>query len=256
LKGKSGHLLYRLITRAESIGARLSTAIITVDELLAAGYRKQNDSVIIIGHYPEKSMAQDAPSVFTHSELRFVYVGRLSVDRGILAYTDLLRQVKRAGLPARLILAGVFTPPAEEDLLRASLAGIEDAVEIFGWLPYEQVPALLQTCDIGLCILNPEERYIRALPVKLFEYMACGLPVIASNFPAIASIVGAVRCGALVEPQSSTDGIVQTVCEWWSNPQTPRHLGENGRQAVLNQYNWETLVNRLDDLYYSVLNQP
>jgi glycosyltransferase involved in cell wall biosynthesis len=256
LKDKTGHILYRLINRAESIGARLSTAVITVDEVLAATYKKQNHTVVIIGHYPEKSMAQAAAPVFTHSELRFLYTGRLSADRGILTYIDLLRQARRAGLPARLILAGIFTPPEEEDRLRASLAGVEDAVEITGWLPYDQIPALLQSCDIGLCILSPEERYIKALPVKLFEYMACGLPVIASNFPAIASIVNTVHCGALVEPRNSTDGITQIVCEWWANPETPRHLGENGRQAVLDQYNWESLVDRLDGLYRSIVSQP
>ena len=255
LRGKTGHLLYRLINWSESIGARLSTAVITVDEILAATYKKQNDTVVIIGHYPEKNLAQAAAPVFTHPELRLLYIGRLSADRGILTYIDLLRQARQAGLPARLILAGVFTPPAEEGRLRASMAGVEDAVDIIGWLPYDQIPALLQSCDIGLCILSPEERYIKALPVKLFEYMACGLPVIASNFPAIAGIVNTVHCGTLVEPHCSTDVIAQIVSEWWANPEAPGHLGENGRQAVLEQYNWEALVDRLDGLYRSLVSQ-
>jgi len=253
LKGQTGRILYRWITRAELMGSHLSSAIITVDEILADIFLKQNKNVVIIGHYPESSMAQHAAPVLTHPELRLVYVGRLSSDRGILTYTDLVRGLRQLGIPARLTLAGVFTPASEQALLQASLTGIEDAVDLPGWLPYELIPALLQSCDIALCVLSPEERYVKALPVKLFEYMACGLPVIASNFPAIASIVGNVQCGALVEPQLGTINIIRIVEDWWKNRDEARRLGENGRQTVLSQYNWERLVNRLDDLYQSII---
>jgi len=235
------------------MGARISSAIITVDEILADIFLKQNKNVVIIGHYPEISMAREAAPVLRHPELRLVYVGRLSSDRGILTYTDLVRGLRQLGIPARLTLAGVFTPPSEQTLLLASLQGIEDAIDLIGWLPYEHIPALLQSCDIALCVLSPEERYVNALPVKLFEYMACGLPVIASNFPTIASIVGNVQCGALVEPQLGTQNIIRIVEDWWKNPDEARRLGENGRQAVLSRYNWERLVNRLDDLYQSII---
>ena len=252
LKGLSGRRLYRWITRAELMGARLSSAIITVDEILADNFLKQNKNVVIIGHYPEISMAREAAPVLTHPDLRLVYVGRLSSDRGILTYIDLARGLRQLGIPAHLTLAGIFTPPSEQALLQASLLGIEDAIDLPGWLPYERIPALLQSCDIALCVLSPEERYVKALPVKLFEYMACGLPVIASNFPAIARIVDNVQCGALVEPQLGTQNIIRIVEDWWKNPDDARRLGENGRQAVLSQYNWESLVNRLDDLYQSI----
>ena len=253
LKGFTGRILYRWITRTELMGARISSAIITVDEILADIFLKQNKNVVIIGHYPEISMAREAAPVLRHPELRLVYVGRLSSDRGILTYTDLVRGLRQLGIPARLTLAGVFTPPPEQTLLLASLQGIEDAIDLIGWLPYEHIPALLQSCDIALCVLSPEERYVNALPVKLFEYMACGLPVIASNFPTIASIVGNVQCGALVEPQLGTQNIIRIVEDWWKNPDEARRLGENGRQAVLSRYNWERLVNRLDDLYQSII---
>lgn len=255
LKGVTGRLLYRWITHAESLGARLSTAVITVDEILADSYRKQERPVVVIGHYPEKSMALQATPTFTHPELRLAYVGRLSSDRGILTYVELLRRLREAGIPARLVLAGVFTPPSEEAALRTALAGLEAAVDFHGWLSYADVAPLLQSCDIGLCILDPLERYIRALPVKLFEYMACGLPVITSSFPAIAEIVEQAGCGALVDPTNCLDAALQIVVNWWEHPEEARRLGENGRQAVLNSYNWESLLDGLDGLYRSLVNR-
>jgi glycosyltransferase involved in cell wall biosynthesis len=255
LKGKTGRLLYRFINRAESLGAQLSTAIITVDETLAAAYLKRNRKVVIIGHYPEQQLASHAAPVFTRPELRLVYVGRLSSDRGILTYVELLRRIRAAGIPARLILAGVFSPPSEQATFQASIAGMEGALDVLGWLSYEEIPSLLQSCDIGLCVLHPVERYIKALPVKLFEYMACGLPVIVSNFPAVAGIVDQAGCGALVDPTRAVEDAFQIVQAWWKYPEIARRLGENGRQAVLKEYNWESLLDRLDDLYRSITNR-
>lgn len=252
LKGTSGTLMYWFIAWSELVGARLSSAVITVDDVLSSVYSRHNRHVEIIGHYPESSMAQETPSIFTHPEIRLVYVGRLSSDRGILKYSELVRRARQLGIPARLILAGVFTPPSEEIAFQASLSGIENAVDNMGWLPYARLPAVLRSCDIGLCVLNPEERYIKALPVKLFEYMACGLPVIVSNFPAIANIVEGVGCGALIDPQRGVDDIIPILEHWRTDPSNARRLGENGRQAVLSEYNWENLIDRLDSLYRSL----
>ncbi len=252
LRGGSGRLLYRWITRLESFAARRSTAIVTVDETLASSYFHLHKPLVVIGHYPERSMALQPAPIFTHPELRLVYIGRLSCDRGILTYAGLLRRLREAGIPARLVLAGAFTPPSEEAALRTALAGIENAVEFAGWVSYAAVPDLLRSCDVALCILDPIERYVKALPVKLFEYMACGLPVIASNFPGIAQIITGVSCGALVNPLDGVDDAFDQVMDWRAHPERARLLGENGRQAVLNRYNWESLLDELDDLYRSL----
>ena len=253
LPGLSGKAIYYLIRFSELLGARLASAVITVDEFLANVYRKQNARILIIGHYPVKDYTSTTASVFSHNGVRMVYIGRLSRDRGMLIYVDILRCLLMAGIDARLILSGVFTPVSEEHVIKARIQGIEDQVEITGWIPYGSMPGLLAHCDLGFSILSPEPRYVNALPVKLFEYMAAGLPVIASRFPAISQIISRHDCGALVDPGASPQSIAEHIIHWKANPEIPMKLGANGRQAILQDYNWESLMIEVLALYASLL---
>lgn len=248
LRGVSGALLYHLIRLIERLAARMASAIVTVDENLGAIYRGLHRRVIIIGHYPRRALALNSAPVFTRGELTLLYVGRLSVDRGLLIYAELVRALRQQGLPARLRLAGAFNSSLEEAQFRQRCENLQHAVELIGWVPYRDVPALLREADVGLALLQPEPYYVAAIPVKLFEYMAAGLPVLISNFPAVAEIVKASDCGALLDP-TDVAAAAERVRHWWEHREEARRLGENGRQAVLQKYNWEELMQRLAQVY-------
>lgn len=249
LRGLLGWFVFKLIKYFEQLGARLSNAIVTVDRTLAAIYRKYNHNVVILGHFPELMMALHTSPVFTRSDLSLIYAGRLSADRGILIYAELVRKLLEKGIPARLLLAGVFTPDSERSVFNDYAKDISDFVKYFGWISYEHISEIYHLADIGLAVLMPEPRYVAATPVKLFEYMACGLPVVASNFPSISAIVTDANCGLLIDPLASLTEAVSSIQYWWHNKAIPQTLGENGRKAILSKYNWENNANSLIALY-------
>src|SRR4030042_4934339 len=253
LTGLLGMLLYWIIFNAEKIAAHLASAVVTVDGTLAKIYDSLNKRVLVIGHFPQKSIAETPNLIFIQPELRLLYAGRISSDRGALLYIDILRCLRDLKIPARLIYAGVITPPIEEQLIYDYMQGMKDYIDYLGWIPYNQMHEIYRLADIGLTILQPEPRYISAIPVKLFEYMASGLPVIASNFPTIASIINETNCGKLVDPLSQPLLIAHIIVSWWNDPAIPRSIGENGRQAVLSKYNWEIQSGRLIALYHKML---
>jgi glycosyltransferase involved in cell wall biosynthesis len=255
LKGLGGKLLYQAIRFSEHFAARLASAVITVDQTLGDIYRGVNRRVVIVGHYPPGDQAQQPSGAFSHPELRLIYVGRLSRDRGLLAYAEILRALRRAEVPARLCLAGVFTPASEEDAFWAAIGDQRPYVDFKGWVGYDQVPGFIRDADLGLAILMPEPRYVAALPVKLFEYMAAGLPVVASRFPQISEVVQGSACGVVVDPLQPAQA-VEAITQFWQDPASARRLGENGRQAVLQTYNWERLVSQIDALYRSLVAEP
>ena len=111
-----------------------------------------------------------------------------------------LQRLAQRGIRPRLRLLGTWTHPAEEQAFLQSVAGIEDQVDAVGWVPFEQIAESLSSADIALAVLQPIPRYVAALPVKLFEYMACGLPVVISDFPAVRQVVAGSDCGILVDP--------------------------------------------------------
>ena len=253
LTGRLGKLLVKWVRFFETICSRAASAVITVDETLAEIYKHKNKQVIIIGHYPPSRMALQPSQAFHHDQLRMIYVGRLSIDRGMLLYPEILRWLLKYGVPAHLRLIGVFTPEADKGQLLDRCVDLKPNLEISDWVPYDEIPNILKEADLGLSILMPEPRYVAAVYVKLFDYMAAGLPTIASNFPSVAKIISEADCGILVDPLAPAEMIAAKIAELWSKPTTAKQMGENGRQAILDRYNWESLNERLAGLYQSLL---
>jgi len=224
-----------------------------VNENRAQLYRRYNPNVTIIDLYPEIRLAGSMNPVFNSPHLTMIYAGRLSEDRCMLLYIDVLRTLRAMGIPARMIYVGVFTPPEGEQTLREYVDDFQDCIDIRGWIPYSQIPETLRAADLGLVILTRQKRHVEVIQTKIFEYMACGLPFIASEFPLIEAVVNEFNCGILVDPSSDTDAIAKRIKTLWDNPQQAQILGENGRLAILKKYNWESLETELLNLYRSLL---
>lgn len=96
--------------------------------------------------------------------------------------------------------------------------------------------------------LHPLRNYVEALPIKMFEYMLAGLPVIASDFPLRRKIIEANECGICIDPGDSKE-IAKAVEYLIEHPDEARGMGENGRRAVLVRYNWGLESRKLSRIY-------
>jgi len=121
-------------------------------------------------------------------------------------------------------------------------------VLLYGVEDYSKIEKLLSKSMVGLCVLHPIPNYIDSLPTKLFEYMAAGLPVIASDFPAWRKIVDKVKCGLLVDPLNPKE-IADAINYLINYPEKAEIMGNHGREAVNNIYNWEKEEKALLQLY-------
>jgi glycosyltransferase involved in cell wall biosynthesis len=151
---------------------------------------------------------------------------------------------------ARLMLVGAFEGSATESELRATRG--YDRVDLVGSVPYKRIPSYFRGSSVGLVCLHPGGGHETALPVKLFEYMAAGLPVIASRFPLWERIVRECRCGLSVDPLDPEE-ISAAIRYLIDHPEEARRMGQNGREAVREKYNWEAEATRLVELYARLL---
>ena len=172
------------------------------------------------------------------------YVGGVSLARGLrqmLAAAALLPDPR-----PHLHIAGRFEPAALE--ARASeLPGADRAIW-HGWLGPQEVASLLGRVRIGICVLQPLPSYVDSLPTKLFEYMAAGLPVVASDFPPWRDIVETAGCGLLVDP-TQPSAIAEAISTLLADPTRAEAMGQAGRQAAVERYRWEHEAAKLVDLY-------
>jgi glycosyltransferase involved in cell wall biosynthesis len=88
----------------------------------------------------------------------------------------------------------------------------------------------------------------------MFEYMAVGLPIIASDFPPLKKIINEERCGLTVN-QSNPKAIAEAMRWILEHPAEAEAMGRRGRQAVEHTYNWDTEAIKIISLYNELLAQ-
>lgn len=186
---------------------------------------------------------------------KVTYVGGITGLRGALELVEALRIVKANGhQEVKLNLIGPVMPADLKDELDGLVQkyGLERLVFVPGPVPLEKVFAILRQSHIGIAVLHPDPNYVESLPTKLFEYMAAELPVIVSNFPLWKEIVEGNECGLTVDPLKPQE-IAQAIEYLLDHVDVRKRMGENGRRAVLEKYNWGKESEKLLRLYQGLL---
>jgi glycosyltransferase involved in cell wall biosynthesis len=228
--------------------------IVIAEDSYIENYRGRNN-VVAIRNYPiiaplthgSRNMAWAEP----RSGFRLVYVGGVSKLRGALELIEAMKILTTKGYKdLTLSIIGPVTPTqfGEEITLLLRQYDLEARVQIPGPIPHEEVFDVLVRSHIGLAVLHPDPNYVDSLPTKIFEYMAAGLPVVVSNFPLWKEIVEGNRCGITVDPLDPK-AIAQAIEYLLTHPEEARQMGENGRRAVEEKYNWEKEAEKLLALY-------
>ena len=121
-------------------------------------------------------------------------------------------------------------------------------VEYVGTLDRDGVNALYGSSMTGIVLYQPAQNHFESQPIKLFEFMAAGLPEIASDFPLWKEIVEGCGCGFCVDPTDPE--AVRNACEKLLNdPALAQKMGRRGYEAVTERYNWAAEEVKLAGLY-------
>jgi glycosyltransferase involved in cell wall biosynthesis len=153
-------------------------------------------------------------------------------------------------LEVKLELAGSFYVKQQQDAVMAHAEW--QNVLWHGELDRAGLASLLKRVRVGLVVLHPHPAYVTSHPTKLFEYMAAGIPVIASDFPLWRSIVESAQCGLLVNPLDPA-AIAAAIERLITSPDEARRMGMRGRVAAERQFNWALEETALLSFYRSLL---
>jgi glycosyltransferase involved in cell wall biosynthesis len=234
-------LLSYIIEFLENYAAAQLSAVVTATPHINQRFIKINKHSIDIKNYPIKAELYPDIANTDRDRNAICYIGGINKNRGIF---DILEAISQSRV--KLLLAGSFDRNEERDKA-ITLAGWENVREL-GYIDRQGVIETLQQSMAGLVVLHPTIAYLNALPIKMFEYMSAGIPVIASNFPLWREIIESERCGICVDPQDRM--AIAAAIKWIStHPIEARKMGENGRKAVEKKYNWEEESKALLNLY-------
>ncbi len=177
----------------------------------------------------------------------FAYVGAIAPERGAM---ETVRSIALAGSDVRLELAGSMSPTDLRDQLDREPGW--DQVRYHGVVDRTEVMALLGRVRGGIVLFHPLANHLEAQPTKMFEYMAAGIPVIASDFPHWREIIDRTRCGLLVDPLDTV--AIGRALRWvLENPAEGAEMGRRGRKAVATEFGWAAQSSVLLDAYGRLL---
>jgi len=213
-----------------ALAARLFHGFAPATEAIARDWPPE--ATRVVHNYPKAlfSVADPAPD-----PRRVLYMGGLSRGRGILLALAAMR-LARLRLPAlRLELVGWVMDRAVGEAIAGACRE--------GWclhlprLGAEALAIQAAGAGIGLVTLLPQPNYLESLPTKLFEYMALGIPVLASDFPLWRGLVEGSGAGRVAPPEPGP--VAEALVAMASDPDGLRACALRGRAAYLARYRWE-----------------
>ncbi len=222
--------------------ARKIDGIITATPFIRDRFIKINKNCIDINNYP---LLDDITfnENWENRSKSIGYIGGIYKTRGII---ETLEAIQNTDI--KLLLAGHFYPSKLEDECK-NHPGWKN-VDYQGFIDRNDINKLLSKVKIGMVILEATPSYINSLPVKMFEYMAAGLPIIASNFPLWRDIISEAECGLCVD-QTNPQEIKKSISALLADDSLLIKMGKSGRNVVEEKYNWGIEEKKLIEFYSS-----
>lgn len=216
--------------------------IIAATPFIRDKFLKINPNTIDINNFPMLGELHSATH-WSDKKNHVCYIGGIGKVRGI---HEIVKAMEFTKTDARLQLGGKFSEATVEQAVKMYTGWSK--VDELGFLDRQGVKTTLAQSVAGLVTLHPIINYIDALPVKMFEYMSAGIPVVASHFPLWREIIEGNDCGLCVDPLKPI-AIAEAIDFLINNPKRAQAMGENGFKAVQQIYNWNIEEKKLLDFY-------
>lgn len=217
--------------------------IITATPHIESQFKEYNRA-LAINNYP--NIKEDSKINYEDKTAnKICYAGVISIRRGINEMIDAVKD-----LPVEFDLAGSFYNEATyKDMI--SRPGWEK-LRYHGMLNHLEAKELRMKSKIGLLLFHPGPNHTDSQPNKLFEYMEASLAIICSDFPLWRDVVEKNNCGICVDP-FNVDAVKKAIGRLINDPELCKVMGTNGRNMVLNRYNWAVEEKKLFELYNNVI---
>lgn len=223
-----------------------SSWVIAATETIASRFDKEKTT--IVRNYPH-SLNEDTQTVSVEKRASFaVYVGGISQNRG---GDVMVKAFASSNIPSHwhLLMAGQVSPGYLEELQQNPGWG---KVKYCGKVSPSKARSIIRQSRVGIVTLKNTVAYRDSLPTKMFEYMAEGVAVIASDFPLWRSIIERYDCGLLVD-ETSPEAIAAAIARYAENEELLRRHSRNGIRAAKEIFTWENEAQNLLAAYEAVL---
>lgn len=211
---------------------------------------------IIISHFPVLSLFNFSLNKLSKNKLTFCFAGLLTKERGFFRFLNFINDFSFCFNEVKLTIKiiGRFLNDDDENEFKSVKEKNKSVNFIFiNWLSYEEISNNLQ--DVDICFDLREQNYFfnNSLPIKLFEFMACGKPVIYSDLKSIRNEFVKIDFGFLVDPNNNEE-ISECIEKYILNENLYYEHSQNARKYIDEKFNWENEEQKLLKFIAETLN--
>ncbi len=254
ITGFSDNFSLRIIDRIERFNMPRADKIIVVTsklkETLQHDYGVPEDKIVVIPNGANTELFKPMDTDQARKQVKLaqaghlvVFVGDLVAWQGVDYLIKSIPYVVKEFPEARFLIVGDGMMRQElVDL--AGQVGVSDKIIFTGMVPYQKVPLYINASDV--CVLPKKPLKSGYSPLKLYEYMACAKPVIATRTSGF-EILEEYNAGLLFNPIDSQE-LAKAVTTLLKNGELRRELGENGRKYIVENQSWASVAKRVADV--------
>jgi glycosyltransferase involved in cell wall biosynthesis len=228
----------------ERLAERADVLISVSDELINTFQRKPKKCISILNCAEDYAVDRRARSD-KDNKLTIAFTGHIRRNRGLEALVAATKNLNGVNV--------VVTGRTEDKKMLAEIGNTSNGIKYLGYLEHTQVLTVEANSDAMFALYNLDEntqnKYV--MGNKLFEAMMCGVPIITN---VAAEIVNETQCGILVD-YNNLDQIKQAIINLRDNIELRKKLGDNGRKAFLQKYNWGAMEHKLHKIYEELLQE-
>lgn len=195
------------------------------------------------------SMQQPDPKVEQAYKDGFnvLFWGRFDTARGLPVFIEAVNELKTKipNLKALLVGDGSIKPELQS---LAKKLGVQEMIAFEGWQPLSKIESYLKVSQIAVIPHYKTPQTDNSSPNKLFQFMAFGRAIVASNCNSIERIIRENECGLIFESGNAAE-LAQSIWQLYRDPDLREKMGRRGKEALMQKYRWEMTVQPLIDYY-------
>ena len=217
---------------------------------------RDNKVVLVQNFSPIKSFdktPKDDNINFLEKKFKIIHMGLFGIARGWPELLNAMIISKNRNI--ELTVLGSVNDGSEDDFLSfIKKNNLSNQVNYIKWLPIEEALGIVKECHLGLVPFQPGyHNHVHALPHKLFDYMGSGIPVIVPDFAEeVCEIIKESQSGVMIDVSDPKE-ISKAINMFADDRKLTNQMGQNGKKAVFNKFNWENEELSLVEMYSQII---